>query len=58
MNDNLNKTILLKLDGFVPQKAIKIVSNDEKKWETTQLNENIMNIELEAKSITTIKYMK
>jgi len=57
-DDNLNKTILLKLDGFVPQKAIKIVSNDEKKWETTQLNENIMNIELEAKSITTIKYMK
>jgi O-glycosyl hydrolase len=56
--DVQSKTVILKLDGFAVQKGIKIVSSDEKKWFTTEFDVNLMNIELEPKSITTLKLMK
>jgi hypothetical protein len=57
-DENQNKTVLLNLDGFVPQKATKIVSSNDKKWETSELTDNFTSIELKAKSIATLKFVK
>lgn len=52
-----NKTISFKLEGMVPRRTTIIVSSNEKRWEETELEVNLTMVELEAKSITTIKFM-
>lgn len=53
-DEEQNRTILLDLDGFIPKKETKIVSGNKKKWDTTELADNLTCIELESKSITTL----
>jgi hypothetical protein len=52
------QTVTLKLDGFDVQKAVKIVSCDERKWHTTEIDVNSAKVELEPKSITTLRFMR
>ena len=58
-NDELNmQNITLNLAGFVPKKAVKVLSNMQKKWEVSELSSNQTNVELEAKTIVTLKYTR
>jgi len=53
-----NKTVMLDLDGFLPQRAIKIVSDNERKWDMTELIDRFTHIELGPESIVTLQYKK
>lgn len=51
-----DQTVVFDLDGFIPKKAKKIVSDNEKKWAANDLTGHITHIELHAKSITTLRF--
>lgn len=55
-DDDCSKAISLCLEGFIPKRAEKIVSNQSKKWDVTEITVNLTNVELEPKSITTLKF--
>ncbi len=57
-DEDQNQTVSLDLDGFAPQKAAKIVSGNEKKWDAAELTDNFTTLHLEPKSIATLKYTK
>lgn len=57
-DDAESKTISLIFDGYAVREGLKIVSSDERQWYITELDVNLLNIELESKSITTLKLMK
>lgn len=52
------KTVIVDLDGFTPIKATKIDSNNDKKWYRTVMTEDLKNILLEPKSISTLIFEK
>lgn len=56
--EDQHKTVILNMEGFIPKSATKIVSSDEKKWDTEELRGHFTHIELGPKSIATLLYMK
>lgn len=57
-DENQNRTVSLQLEGFNPVRATKIVSSNDKKWYSVEMQDDFASIELESKSVTTIKLSK
>lgn len=52
------QTVSMNLQDFLPQRAVKMVTSNAKKWETTEVECNLGILVLEPKSVTTVRYEK
>lgn len=57
-DDDRNQKVLLDLDGFIPQKAVRVVSDNQSKWDTAELSDHLTHIPLGPKSIATVIFEK
>ena len=57
-DQNRDQTVVLDLAGFISKKAMRLVSDNEKKWSVNNLTDHFTHIELGAKSITTLRFYR
>lgn len=55
-DENCSRTVMLELQGFAPLKASKVVTDNTRKWEFSELEGNLTCIELDPKSVTTLLF--